>query len=84
MTRRVHYAGEAQTNGVAEHDSPFVGSGSDFAMIFNVRDVADVNISELSIPDAARSQNGKHGHNLRSAPILHRTASAAGLVMRVC
>jgi hypothetical protein len=63
MTRRTHSAGEAQTNGVAEHDSPFVGSGPDFAMTFNVRDVADVNISELSIPDAIKSQNGKHSHN---------------------
>ena len=32
-------------------------------MTFDVRDVADVNISELSMPDALKSQNGKHIHN---------------------
>lgn len=47
-------------NGIAEHESTFVGLGQDFAMTFNVRDVADVNISELSIPDPVKPQNGKH------------------------
>ena len=65
MTRRIHTGGETQPNGVADHDSNFCGSGPDYAMTFNVRDVADVNISELSIPDAVRTQNGKHTFNLQ-------------------
>lgn len=65
MTRRIHSASEAQSNGVTDHDSHFIGSGPDFAMTFNVRDVADVNILEPSIPDALKSQNGKHLHSIQ-------------------
>lgn len=60
MTRRIHSAGDVQMNGIAEHESTFVGLGQDFAMTFHVRDVADVNISELTIPDPVKPQNGKH------------------------
>jgi hypothetical protein len=59
MAKKIHSAGEAQTNGTTDHESPLTGSGSDFAMIFNLRDVADVDIPELSIPAAGKSQNGK-------------------------
>lgn len=59
MTKKMHSAGEAQTNGITDHESPLTGSGPDFAMIFNLRDVADVDIPELSIPAAGKSQNGK-------------------------
>jgi hypothetical protein len=59
MAKKIHSAGEAQTNGITDHESPLTGSGSNFAMIFNLRDVADVDIPELSIPAAGKSQNGK-------------------------
>jgi Ataxin 2 SM domain len=84
MTRRTHSAGEAQTNGIAEHESPFVGLGPDFAMTFNVRDVADVNISELSIPDAIKSQNGEQSHNIQSASTLNRSTFVEMVAARVC
>jgi hypothetical protein len=58
MTKKIHSAGEAQTNGITDHESVLTGSGPDFAMIFNLRDVADVDIPELSIPTAGKSQNG--------------------------
>ena len=74
MTRRIHSASEAQSNGVTDHDFYFIGSGPDFAMTFNVRDVADVNISELSIPDALKSQNGKHIRNIHLPFMMHRSA----------
>jgi hypothetical protein len=76
MTRKTHSAGEVQTNGIAEHDAPFVGLGPDFAMTFNVRDVVDVNISDLSIPDAVKSQNGKHNHNFQVRLVLYMSAFA--------
>ena len=74
MTTRIHFAGEAHTNGVGDQDSHFIGSGSDFVMTFNVRDVADVDISELSIPDAIKSQNGKPYNNFPVLFLLHRSA----------
>ena len=59
MAKKLHSAGEAQTNGITDHESPLTGSGSDFAMIFNLRDIADVDIPDLSIPTPGKSQNGK-------------------------
>jgi len=59
MAKKIHSAGEAQTNGITDHESPLTGSGPDFAMIFNLRDIADVDIPELSFPTAGKSQNGK-------------------------
>jgi len=59
MAKKIHSAGEAQTNGITDHESPFTGSGSDFTMIFNLRDVADVDIPDLSIPTPGKSKNGK-------------------------
>ena len=59
MVKKIHSAGEAQTNGITDHESPLTGSGPDFAMMFSLRDVAEVDISELSLPTAGKSQNGK-------------------------
>lgn len=59
MTRRTHSVNDGQTNGFTEQDSTFVGSGLDFAMTFNVRDVVDMTIPELGLPEAVKVQNGK-------------------------
>jgi hypothetical protein len=59
MAKKIHSVGEAQTNGITDHESPLTGSGPDFTMLFNLRDVADVDIPELSLPAAGKSQNGK-------------------------
>ena len=59
MTKKIHSAGEAQTNGITDHEPPLTGASPDFTMIFNLRDVAAVDISELSLPAAGKSQNGK-------------------------
>ncbi len=58
MAKIIHTANEGQTNGVTEHESSFVGSGSNYVMGFNMLDVVDVAIPDLSMPDAVRSQNG--------------------------
>jgi hypothetical protein len=84
MTRRIHSASDAQMNGIAEHESPFVGSGQNFAMTFNVRDVVDVNIFELNIPDAVKTQNGKRSHNAQVHFILSNLAFTKMLLARVC
>lgn len=85
MTRRVHSAGDAQMNGIAEHESTFVGLGQDFTMTFNIRDVVEVNISELSIPDVVKTQNGKHSHNVKSSLYIEQVdVFAETLLARVC
>ena len=50
--------GDGQSNGATDHESTFVGSGPDHAMTFEIRDVADISIPEVSIPEASRTPNG--------------------------
>lgn len=59
MTTRIYTTNGGQTNGVTEQDPSFVGSGPDFTMMFNMRDVADLAIPELSVAEAVKTQNGK-------------------------
>jgi hypothetical protein len=66
MAKKIHSAGEAQTNGITDHELPLTGSGPNFVMAFNLRDVADVDIPELSFPTAGKSQNGKRIQHIPS------------------
>jgi hypothetical protein len=45
-------------NGVTDQSSAFTGSGPDFAMKFEGKDVAEVSLPALNMPEASRSQNG--------------------------
>lgn len=53
-----------QQNGVVSPDSGQLGTGSDRTMDFDLRDVADVSISDIRLPESTKSQNGKHAYKI--------------------
>ncbi|OJD26208.1 hypothetical protein ACJ73_02417 [Blastomyces percursus] len=49
----------SRSNGLSDHSSPYIGSGVDHQMIFDVQDVADVCVENVStVGIAAKEQNG--------------------------
>lgn len=59
MVQKTH-SEEAQANGVAEHEIIFVGSGKDHAMAFDVKDVVELSVENVSSTEtASKNQNGK-------------------------
>lgn len=54
----------ASTNGLSDRNSPFLGSAPDHQMIFDVQEVVDVAVAELSATGmAVKEQNGNFGIN---------------------
>ena len=53
-----HSQTELQANGFMSSTQPFIGAGADHAMTFDVRDVADWLIPELSFTDSKKTPNG--------------------------
>ena len=58
MTKKLHELQNAQVNGVTPREAAFTGSGPEHAMDFDIRDVADVSISDLSLLETTKPQNG--------------------------
>jgi Ataxin 2 SM domain len=59
MTKRISSATDARVNGIADSSSAFTGSGPDFAMVFDGKDIAEVSLPSLNIPEALKPQNGQ-------------------------
>jgi Ataxin 2 SM domain len=59
MTKRISSANDARVNGVIDQSSAFTGSGPDFSMTFEGKDIAEVSLPSLNIPEPSKSQNGK-------------------------
>ena len=49
---------DSQVNGADNSTQPFIGTGADHAMSFDLRDVSDWVIPELSFADVKKAQNG--------------------------
>lgn len=67
MTRRSSVDPESvRSNGTSHQTSPYLGSGPDHKMIFDVQDVADIAVAGVSTNGmGAKEQNGKlHGRTL--------------------
>jgi Ataxin 2 SM domain len=58
MTRRISSSNETRANGVTDQSSAFTGSGPDFAMTFEGKDVAEISLPSLNIPEASKPVNG--------------------------
>ena len=59
MTRSLNDKPTNQQNGVIPNTDSMAGAGPDCAMDFDLRDVADIVVNELSTPQPTRLQNGK-------------------------
>lgn len=59
MTKRMTSGNDARANGVRDQSSAFTGSGPDHAMTFEGKDVAEISLPSLSIPEALKPQNGQ-------------------------
>jgi len=59
MTKRISSANDTRVNGIADSSSAFTGSGPDFAMDFDGKDIAEVSLPSLNIPEALKPQNGQ-------------------------
>lgn len=60
MTKRLHEAGLEQRQGAAgTPDAAYIGTAPDYIVTFHIKDVADVNVPDLSVPEPGRSFNSK-------------------------
>lgn len=58
MTKKL--AGDApSSNGIASREAALIGSSPDHAMTFEVKDLADIQIPEFSIPQPTKMANGQ-------------------------
>lgn len=58
MTKKILTGNDTRVNGVAAQSSNFTGSGPDFAMSFEGKEIAEVSLPSLNIPDTPKPQNG--------------------------
>lgn len=49
-----------QVNGNASREAALVGSSPDYALNFDLKDIADLTIAELTLPDAPKLSNGTY------------------------
>lgn len=61
MVQRVSQDGQAKVNGVSGAASPYLGSGPEHSMAFDIRDVASIAVSNVSPAEvSAKEANGKN------------------------
>ncbi|ERF76098.1 hypothetical protein EPUS_01431 [Endocarpon pusillum Z07020] len=58
MTKKILTGNDTRVNGVAAQSSTFIGSGPDFAMSIEGKEIAEVSLPSLNIPDTPKPQNG--------------------------
>jgi hypothetical protein len=46
------------SNGVATREAAFVGTSPDYAMTFDIKDLADFELPSFSVPETSRMANG--------------------------
>lgn len=67
MTKKVPSSPITQPNGTGSWEAVFAGESPDHAVAFDLKDIADLTIPELSLPETSRQTNGT------TDPILHFT-----------
>ena len=65
MTKSVPSQPITHSNGNSSQESAFIGTGDDHAMVFDLKDMADMTFPEYSIPEPARHANGMSMRNRR-------------------
>lgn len=59
MVQRLSKQDLQRANGVSDAASPFLGSGADHIMAFDVKDVVDISVANVSTTDVtAKAPNG--------------------------
>lgn len=64
MTKKVPISAITQPNGTGSWEAVFAGASPDHAVAFDLKDIADLTIPELSLPETARQTNGTTNHIL--------------------
>jgi hypothetical protein len=60
MVRKVHPVTGGNINGVAPREAALVGLSPEYAMNFDLRDLADMTIAEFTLPEAGKLSNGTY------------------------
>lgn len=58
MAKKIQESAGGQVNGVVSREAALIGSGPEHSIDFDLRDVADIAISNLSLPELAKSESG--------------------------
>ncbi|KIX95372.1 uncharacterized protein Z520_08889 [Fonsecaea multimorphosa CBS 102226] len=58
MVRKLQPATSGQANGVASREAALVGSSPEYAMNFDLKDMADMSIADFSLPETSKLTNG--------------------------
>lgn len=58
MTKKVPISAITQPNGTGSWEAVFAGESPDHAVAFDLKDIADLTIPELSLPETSRQTNG--------------------------
>jgi Ataxin 2 SM domain len=58
MTKRTSSTNDTRANGVTGQSSAFTGTGPDFAVTFEGKDIAEVFLPSLTIPEVPKAQTG--------------------------
>lgn len=68
MTKRTSPANGTRGNGITDQSSAFTGSGPDFAMVFESKDVAEISLPSLEIPEASKPATGMSNTYVATQP----------------
>lgn len=61
MVQRAPQDGQPKANGVSDVASPYLGSGPEHSMAFDIRDVADIAVPNVSPAEVSvKEANGRH------------------------
>jgi hypothetical protein len=58
MVKKSPLTNASQSNGAVTREAALNGSSPDYAMTFDLKDVADLTIAEFTLPDAPKLSNG--------------------------
>ncbi|KAJ5684701.1 uncharacterized protein N7477_001046 [Penicillium maclennaniae] len=62
MVQRASQENQPKTNGVSDASSPYLGSGQEHSMIFDIKDVSDIAVPDVSPAEvSAKESNGASG-----------------------
>jgi len=65
MVKKLANTSSIHVNGATAREAAFIGSSPDYAMNFDLRDVAEIAIPEFSLPETTKLTNGR-----RVGPVL--------------
>lgn len=62
MVQRASSENQPKTNGVSDVTTPYLGTGPDHSMAFDIKDISDISVQNVSTAEvSAKEPNGKSG-----------------------